>query len=573
MRKTRVTRSPGSKLAVEEDVIVGSAFAGQTSTSGRHLVSLGAASGVADCRVDSDDELWTFFETIPEANWYTNFVSRNGRQIRLVIARRSSHGGDPIPVGRAPNEDEIDEDGAILESGEDGPILSFGGLVYETATEMAGVEFLASIIDQPGMTEHIIQLLSVVGKGYWARVPGHDDADSFGFSIDDEKGEWGSYSTEDLRKNSQGKWEVCRSASDWKEISDTSTLWVIPFKKLHPRKRTKIFSSFMAARKTLRRIMKLEAAQSAIADARLAMRGLLVISADWEVDCPDDWDKETQGEWSFVKWLGEAIVAPITGSGTSRSAAPIIVEAPGDDISNSVLLVDFFTEFDSHLSSMVQLDTQRVTLAWDVASTLVTPTGVEDMNHWNMDGITESADTTTWRPMGQLIADTVTKYFLTPALQQEATRPERSVDDPTRPAIDIDEDEIAELCVIADTSAVMAKAIRSKDACAYHEKGLLSDEAAVSEGGFSPDQMPNEEEKLRSAIAGAFARTNDGQVMLRLLEAMIRMSGVDAEELGLGDLLASIAESTGQSTAASSANEEGADTDGSQNNAPARDDD
>lgn len=478
---------------------------------------------------DSDPELWMFYDRIPEAFWFVQFVGRNMRNVRILPATKATGGADPIPLGTLVHEDE---DGNPP-SDPDGPGPKELGLtqpdgsvmVYENATERRAAELLAMVDNFPELNQRAAELLSVVGRGYLVGLVesiesydpqgrrtggstvGLDNHSDVDLESEAEIVEWRIFSQTDLKKQKDRtgrmRWRLVGSDDTDEDDWLHPLTYVFPLIDRHPNEWRRAKSAFMAARDPLRRICQYQAAQQAIADSRLAMRGLLLIAADWQIPEPPDWDVEKQGKWRFEKYLHEAMIAPISNPGSSTAVAPLVVSVPFEFLKDGWAFIDFFSKWDEHLCKMIDQDLGRVAIAWDAPTPLMTTDGLQNTNHWNLWAIQESADVTTWRPLGSHVSSAWSEY-LTYQLTIE----------------DFPEEEIARLCAVADTSEIMSKANRTEEACALFEKGLLSAEATVLESGFAPDQMPSDAEALDRWLRQVALRTTNGNLQQTVFEML-----------------------------------------------------
>ncbi len=488
----------------------------------------------------SDGELWMFYDRIPEAFWFVQFVGRNMRNLRLFAGARSVGTADPVPLGRPVdvdvdgNEEPIaggesdDDGGSMVETRADGKRI-----VYESKAEMRAVELLAMIDNLPALAQRSAELGVVTGRGYLVghvevvddpieyddateskmqggvsayptlellereeRISDSDDIDELTDIV-----RWDVYSTRDLKatKGKDGKKPQWRLGDE--DLHPNT--YVFPMIDRHPNEYRKAKSAFMAARDALRRICRYQAAQKAMADSRLAMRGLFLIASDWEIPAPAGWDSTKQGEWKFEEYLHQAMIAPLSNPGTSTAVAPLTVSVPYEFLKDGWAFIDFFTSFDDQLCKLIDQDLGRIAIAWDAPTPLVTSDGLTDTNHWNLWAIQESADVTTWRPLGSMFAETVQRYIC----HQLAIE-------------GYDPASFAHICVHADTSEIMSKANRVEESCTLYDKGLLTGESTVSESGFSVDQMPSKAERDAQFLRQVALRTADGELQDKVLRAL-----------------------------------------------------
>jgi len=496
------------------------------------------------CDRDTDDELWEFYNRIPEAFWFVQFIGRSMRNVILAAALKIP-GGKAVPVGRVQEVEEKAEvetaegqqagtetaETTMVEAGEvvGEPLPDGRIMVYRSALEHRAAELVNGIDGPdglPGIMQHSGELLVVVGKGYLVAhvqtlTTDRDGNDLPPGDYDYEIIEWEVFSTDDLQSRDSHVDELGRKVKIWQKMNAEGN-WVdlpegthvYPLRDRHPRKKHKVKSAFMAARDSLRRICQYQAALQSIADSRLAMRGLLLIAAEWDIKPPKNWDEERDGEFSFATQLHSAIVAPITSKGSSTGAAPLVAEVPYEYLKDGYAFIDFFSTYDEHITSMIDQDLGRVAIAWDAPTPLMTVDGLQDTNHWNLWAIQESADITTWRPLGSIIAGAVTRY-LHHQLVSENYEP----------------DAVRQICAIADTSEIMSKANRVEESCSLHEKSLLSREATVLESGFGVDQMPGEKEMNDTFMRSVALRTSNGNLQVLVL----KMLGLIPEDADVGD--------------------------------------
>lgn len=519
-----------------------------TASAGGTFTDLEVLTGGV-CTPDTDDELWFFYDRIPEARWFLQFVGRSMQNVHLQAGRKKQGEAEATPVGKNVHT-QAEAEGMVTEDG-DSTIENDGEMVYDNATDERAAE-LVSMIDGPfgvgGLIQRASELLGVVGYGYWVgfvedvplTIDGEliDPGAQVGEPMVDQPVivEHGVFSTEEIKRDHQKKvWlqlkPVPGGGSQWEPLHPAT--YVIPLIDPHPRKSTVPKSAFRAARDTLRRVCQLQAAQTAIADSRLATRGLLLIAQDWDIPVPEWWEEagHEAEDWNVSTWLHQAILAPIADRGVSSAVAPIVLSVPFEFLEKGIKFLDFFTDFDKHLIVMIAHELKRVAIAWDVPTSLMTTDGVENMNHWNIWAVQESTDTTTWRPLTKLIVSPLTRWYLQKILRDEGY------------------EDWAEMQIIGDTSGIMAKANRTDEAIKLHSLQLLSGKETVIESGFDPEQMPSEEEKLMGLIQTIARGAGDPG----LLKVLLRVLGLDPE------LLEAVGEAVSDQTTDDDQDDEGED--------------
>lgn len=476
---------------------------------------------------DGEAELWEFYDRIPEAYWFVQFLGRNMRNVRLVAAKKNP-GSDPSPVGTRVFDGD-DTDGLVFAEGTDLDALGGQGVMgYGSATELRAAELVA-LIEGQGGTEEIMQrgaeLTAVVGRGYCVGHVEDDYLTDDGDLVDPVDAtarisHWAIYDRSELKKNQTSldgaKWAMQDEKGNWVPLHKDT--WVFPLLDAHPRNHHKPKSAFRAGRDTLRRVCQLQAAQTAIADSRLAARGLFLIAAEWNVEEPEWWNKEGNdaGTWDFATWLHQAIIAPLTNPGQSSAAAPITVEVPYEFLKDGFAFIDFYSEFDKHLAGLLSQDLKRWAVVCDVPTSVMTPEGIENMNHWNIWAVQDSTDKLTWRPVTSVITGAFTTNYLRVMLRREGY------------------EDWNDFVVWGDTSEITAKPNRTEEASVLLAKGLLAEDEVLSESGFSPDQKPSQEERLMNFLRAMALKTADPElerVLLRLIGADVGLGAEVAKAL------------------------------------------
>jgi hypothetical protein len=160
---------------------------------------------------------------------------------------------------------------------------------------------------------------------------------------------------------------------------------------------------------------------------------------------------------------------------------PIMFTAPAEAL-DKIKHITFWTDLSAQLLPLRQNAVTSLAQSLDIPPEVML--GLGSANHWSAWAISEEAVTTQIVPVLSRIADALTQGYLRAALEEMGVDPELYVYE-------------------FDTAPLTTRPNRSADALNYHERGLISDNAAREAGAFNDGDAPPGEETLRRLLVKA----------------------------------------------------------------------
>lgn len=232
----------------------------------------------------------------------------------------------------------------------------------------------------------------------------------------------------------------------------------------------------------LRELEAIRKREFAELDSRLAGAGLLPLPEGTDFPRADDDPPGTEG---FARVLMRAMSTSLRDRASAEALVPIMFTVPGEYL-DKIKPVHFWSDLSDQLLPLREAAIKSLAQSLDVPPEVLL--GLGQTNHWSAWAISEEAITTQIQPVLSRIADALTIGYLRAALEE------------------LDEDPDAYVYAF-DTAPLTTRPNRVADSLNYHQRGLLSDQAAIVAGGFAKEDMPSQEERLRrlaeEAVKGA----------------------------------------------------------------------
>lgn len=203
--------------------------------------------------------------------------------------------------------------------------------------------------------------------------------------------------------------------------------------------------------------------------SRLAGAGILFIPQDITFPVPEGADPSASSADVFMSVLGEAMSNPIQEPGSASAYVPIVVQAPGDSLSQ-IKHLTFWSEVSGSVREMRDAAVKRLALGMDIPPEVLL--GMADSNHWNAWLVDEASVKAHTEPRLACVTNAITTAYLQPALQDVESDP-------------------SDFAVIADTSNIRLRPNRSKEALELFDRGALNEDAVRRETGFEPEDAPD----------------------------------------------------------------------------------
>lgn len=273
-----------------------------------------------------------------------------------------------------------------------------------------------------------------------------------------------------------------QSGGDVLKLTDGQDLLIRAWRP-HPNDIWQSDSPTRSAIPPLREIELLTKREFAELESRLTGAGV------WFLPEGMDWPRgegEPGDMQSFLAYLQAVAAENIRDQSRASAMVPITVTIPDQWIEHIDKLkpVTFHSDLSDKLLEMKTAAIARVAASFEIPSELLA--GLSDANHWTAWAISEEGIKRI-RPYLATIADTLTRGFLIPTLEREGiANPER-------------------YAYAFDTSPLSTRPNRLPDALELRDRFLITDEEAVKAGAFTPEQMPDEDEKIRMLLFSAVA--------------------------------------------------------------------
>ena len=275
----------------------------------------------------------------------------------------------------------------------------------------------------------------------------------------------------------------------------------------HPQKSGLADAPARAVLPVARELRALTQHTGALIDSRLAGRGLLLVPNEIEVlagqaSTPKEGGADGETD-AFVDALVEAMLTPLQNRDSAASVVPLIAKVPGEWV-DKVRHITFDSPLDPMARDMREEAIRRIGLGMDSDPSVLL--GISSSNHWSAWAIEDSEVKLVVSPTLATICHALTVGWLRPTLEL------------------LDGQEPRKFMVWFSTDNLSLRPDKSQDARALHDAGLLSDESALRENGFNPeeDAASDDEKARRWLVTLMLAKPEYAQAILDYL-------GVDIE--------------------------------------------
>lgn len=378
---------------------------------------------------------WDMFETVPEVGTYADWVSNAMSGATLFAGKRAAD-----------------------------------GTVHAANPNSRAAQLVASIAGGPDGQATILgdfgSQLAVAGDCWLIILP---DAESDSYADD----RWVVLSTEEV-KTSRG---AIKATIDGEDVEvpeydpdvpvDVDTPIAFRVWKPSPRRRDQATSPVIRSLVVLEELRLLNAAVAAIAKSRITGRGVLLVPAGTRFPTQAGQDG---AEDSLLDTFIEVSSVAIREPDSAAATVPIVLEVPGDLIAG-VKWLQFTSEFDDMAIRLRDEAIRRFAIGADVPAEVLL--GMGDSNHWGAWALTAEALRMGAEPKLALVCQALTAEWLRPLLDAE--------DDP----------DAGEWLVWYDTAGMRSSSNKGASALEAHAAGLINDEAARRELGFTEKDAPD----------------------------------------------------------------------------------
>lgn len=377
---------------------------------------------------------WDLYDTVPEVGTYGDWVSNAMQGARLFAGTR-------LP------------DGTVQ------PLPDSSRAAQLVASIAGGLDGQAEMLGDFGTN------LAIAGEAWLVIVP-----NSQGDSFADDK--WYVLSTDEV-KPQRGKIKVTIEGDeldvpefDPDATQDLDTPVAIRVWKPSPRKKWQATSPVIRAITVLEELRLLNAAVAAIARSRITGRGVLLVPAGTRFPGTGN---QVGADDSLLDTFIEVASTAIREPESAAATVPIVLEVPGDLI-QGVKWLQFSSDFDALAIQLRDEAIRRFATGADVPAEVLL--GLGDTNHWGAWALTAEALKMGAEPRLGLVAHALTDEWLRPLLEAEG--------DP----------DAADVIVWYDTSGLRSSSNKGASALEAFKQGLISDEAARRELGFTESDAP-----------------------------------------------------------------------------------
>lgn len=236
--------------------------------------------------------------------------------------------------------------------------------------------------------------------------------------------------------------------------------------KPSPRRHQQATSPVLRSLVILEELRLLNAAVAAITRSRITGRGVLLVPAGTRFPVQPGQD---QAEDSLLDTFIEVASTAIREPESAAATVPIVLELPGDLI-GGVKWLQFTSEFDSMAIQLRDEAIRRFAAGADVPAEILL--GLGDASHWGAWAITAEALRMGAEPKLAIVCQGLTTEWLRPILEAERVS------------------DADEWMVWYDTSALRSSSNKSAVALEARREGIISDEAARRELGFTEADAP-----------------------------------------------------------------------------------
>lgn len=197
---------------------------------------------------------------------------------------------------------------------------------------------------------------------------------------------------------------------------------------------------------------------------------------------------DPEGMTGAMAMLQRAAAENIREQSRASSMVPIIATIPDNLLEHLEKFKDpsrFWSQLSEQILPMKEKAIIRVAASFEIPSELLT--GLGNSNHWSAWAVSEEG-IKRCRPYLATIADTLTRGFLVPALERAGYA---------------DADQYA---YAFDVAPLSVRPNRLPEALELWDRFLITDDEAVRAGAFSEEDMPTEQEKLKSLLFRSVAK-------------------------------------------------------------------
>lgn len=236
-------------------------------------------------------------------------------------------------------------------------------------------------------------------------------------------------------------------------------------------------SNVRAVLTDLARLQALSSHVLATCDSRLSGAGMLLIAESISTPPANPEDEENNAD-PVVDGLISAMSTALNDQGTAASVVPFALRAPDEVVKDGIKHLTFSTPFDEQIPTLVDMTLRKIAIGLNMpAETLLgTP-----QNHWSAWQKSEEFVNLNVEPVLQIICQAFTVKYMRPAVQTISGSKSDAV-------------------IWYDTTELVARPNKGPESVTLYGLGLVGAACARRENGFSEDDAPTDDERLKTLL-------------------------------------------------------------------------
>jgi hypothetical protein len=236
-------------------------------------------------------------------------------------------------------------------------------------------------------------------------------------------------------------------------------------------------SNVRAVLTDLARLQALSSHILATCDSRLSGAGLLLIAESISTPPANPEDEENNAD-PVVDGLISAMSTALNDQGTAASVVPFTLRAPDEVVKDGIKHLTFSTPFDKEVPTLVDMTLRKIAIGLNMpAETLLgTP-----QNHWSAWQKSEEFVNLNVEPLLQIICQALTAKYM-------------------KPSAAVLSGSKSDTVIWYDTTELVARPNKGPESITLYGLGLVGAACTRRENGFSDDDAPTDEERLKTLL-------------------------------------------------------------------------
>ena len=340
----------------------------------------------------------------------------------------------------------------------------------EPVADGIGAEVSAALFANVGMSEQVVKRA--------AQHLIYNGESNLLVAEDEDTGQlvWSAHSVSELT-GSAGRWRL-NDGTEQREIDDDTEILIRCWTP-HPEWLSRADAPVRAVLPIARELRALSMYVSAQVESRLAGAGLLLLPEGIESMHSQGGDDDD--DYPFADELTDYFVTPVTDRDTAAAVTPFMATVDPELI-DKIKHLRFDTPLDEHAPELRDESIRRVGLGMDSDPSVLLGQG--SGNHWSAWAVDESEIKYGVQPILATICHALTVGLLRPLLIDKGVPPH----------------EVDLYSVWYDTTPLIVRPDRSKDAQALFDKDVISASVLRQANGFSDVDAPEDDETNRAVL-------------------------------------------------------------------------